>query len=139
MRVRIVAVGTRMPGWVTQAYEDYIRRLRSQLRIDLVELPVGKNKNDEGKRLLERVGELLALFDHDPGVVPAPDDLHREWRFGIAFFDFLYVALLHLRNLPVEGRLPRMAQPGLAIDGQSFLRQRPDVLLAGRSDDRPDR
>jgi 23S rRNA (pseudouridine1915-N3)-methyltransferase len=66
VRVRIVAVGTRMPGWVTQAYEDYVRRLRPQLRIDLVELPIGKNKNEEGKRLLERVREdyLVALDEH---------------------------------------------------------------------------
>jgi hypothetical protein len=66
VRVRIVAVGTRMPGWVTQAYEDYIRRLRPQFRVDLVELAIGKNKNDEGKRLLEKVRDdyLVALDEH---------------------------------------------------------------------------
>ncbi len=66
MRVRIVAVGTRMPEWVTQAYEDYTRRLRSAMRIDLDELAVGKNKADEEKRLLERVGDdyLVALDEH---------------------------------------------------------------------------
>ncbi len=63
MRVRIVAIGTRMPAWVTAAYEDYTRRLRSSLRIDLEELPVGRGKADEQKRLLERIGEdyLVAL------------------------------------------------------------------------------
>jgi 23S rRNA (pseudouridine1915-N3)-methyltransferase len=66
VRVRIVAVGTRMPGWVTQAYEDYVRRLRPQFRVDLVELAIGKNKNDEGKRLLEKVRDdyLVALDEH---------------------------------------------------------------------------
>ena len=51
-----------MPAWVTQAYEDYTRRLRSQVRIDLDELEV-KNKADEEKRLIERVGDdyLVAL------------------------------------------------------------------------------
>ena len=55
-----------MPAWVTQAYEDYTRRLRSSMRIDLEELPVGKNKADEEKRLLERVGDdyLVALDEH---------------------------------------------------------------------------
>jgi 23S rRNA (pseudouridine1915-N3)-methyltransferase len=63
VRVRIVAVGTRMPGWVTAAYEDYTRRLRSAMRIDLEELAIGKSKADEGKRILERVGDdfLVAL------------------------------------------------------------------------------
>ena len=63
MRVRIVAIGTRMPGWVTTAYDDYTRRLRSSLRVDLDELPVGKGKADEEKKLIERVGDdyLVAL------------------------------------------------------------------------------
>ena len=39
-----------MPEWVTQAYEDYTRRLRSSMRVDLEELPVGKNKTEEEKR-----------------------------------------------------------------------------------------
>ena len=66
MRVRIVAVGTRMPEWVATAYEDYTRRLRSSMRVDLEELPVGKNKAEEEKRLLERVGDdyLVALDEH---------------------------------------------------------------------------
>lgn len=55
-----------MPGWVTQAYEDYTRRLRTSLRIDLEELPVGKSKTEEEKRLLERAGDdyLAALDEH---------------------------------------------------------------------------
>ena len=55
-----------MPEWVTQAYEDYTRRMRSTMRIDLEELPVGKNKTDEEKRFLERVGDdyVVALDEH---------------------------------------------------------------------------
>ena len=63
MRVRILAVGTRMPEWVTTAYEDYMRRMRAGLRVDLEEIRVGRLKADEEKRLLERVGDdyLVAL------------------------------------------------------------------------------
>jgi 23S rRNA (pseudouridine1915-N3)-methyltransferase len=63
MRVRILAVGTRMPEWVTTAYEDYTRRMRKDMRIDLEEIPVGRAKSDEEKRLLERIGDdyLVAL------------------------------------------------------------------------------
>ena len=55
-----------MPEWVTTAYEDYTRRLRSSMRIDLEELPVGKNKTEEEKRFLERVGDdyVVALDEH---------------------------------------------------------------------------
>ena len=63
MRVRILAVGTRMPEWVTTAYEDYTRRMRKDMRVDLEEVPVGRASADEEKRLLERVGDdyLVAL------------------------------------------------------------------------------
>jgi len=66
VRVRILAVGTRMPGWVTTAYEDYARRLRSTMRVDLEELPVGKSKAEEEKRFLDRVGDdyVVALDEH---------------------------------------------------------------------------
>jgi 23S rRNA (pseudouridine1915-N3)-methyltransferase len=66
VRVRIVAVGTRMPGWVAEAYEDYTRRLRSAMRVDLEELPVGKSKAEEDKRFLERVADdyVVALDEH---------------------------------------------------------------------------
>lgn len=55
-----------MPAWVSTAYEDYTRRLRSAMRIDLEELPVGRNKDDEEKRFLERVGDdyVVALDEH---------------------------------------------------------------------------
>jgi len=63
MRVRILAVGTRMPEWVTTAYEEYTRRMRGAMRIDLEEIPVGRAKADEEKKLLERIGDdyLVAL------------------------------------------------------------------------------
>jgi 23S rRNA (pseudouridine1915-N3)-methyltransferase len=55
-----------MPGWVTTAYEDYARRLRSSMRVDLEELPVGKSKADEEKRFLDRLGDdyVVALDEH---------------------------------------------------------------------------
>jgi len=55
-----------MPEWVTQAYDDYTRRMRSSMRIDLEELPVGKSKAEEEKRFLERVGDdyVAALDEH---------------------------------------------------------------------------
>ncbi len=65
MRVRILAVGTRMPAWVSTAYDDYARRLRSAMRIDLEELRV-RNKADEERRFLERIGDdfVVALDEH---------------------------------------------------------------------------
>ncbi len=59
-----------MPEWVSTAYEEYTRRLNSSLRVELEELPQGKDKArakaDEEKRLLERAGDdyLVALDEH---------------------------------------------------------------------------
>jgi 23S rRNA (pseudouridine1915-N3)-methyltransferase len=52
-----------MPEWVSTAYEDYTRRLRAGMRVDLEEVPVGRARSDEEKRLLDRIGDdyLVAL------------------------------------------------------------------------------
>ena len=42
MRVRLIAVGSRMPKWVREAYEDYITRLGSGLKLSLVEIEPGQ-------------------------------------------------------------------------------------------------
>jgi 23S rRNA (pseudouridine1915-N3)-methyltransferase len=41
VRVRLIAVGSRMPKWVREAYEDYIKRLSSTLKVSLVEIEPG--------------------------------------------------------------------------------------------------
>ena len=46
MRVRLIAVGTKMPKWVTEGYEEYAKRLPIDFALELVELPMsprGKN------------------------------------------------------------------------------------------------
>src|SRR3954470_1926932 len=54
-----------MPGWVSTAYDDYTRRLRSSMRIDLEELQV-RSTAEEEKKLLERLGDdyVIALDEH---------------------------------------------------------------------------
>jgi 23S rRNA (pseudouridine1915-N3)-methyltransferase len=42
VRVRLIAVGSRMPKWVREAYEDYITRLGSGLKVSLVEIEPGQ-------------------------------------------------------------------------------------------------
>jgi 23S rRNA (pseudouridine1915-N3)-methyltransferase len=60
MRVALVAVGQRMPGWVTEGFTEYTKRLRPRLPLELVEIPAAKRGSgdleramgEEGKRLL---------------------------------------------------------------------------------------
>lgn len=70
MRVRVIAIGTRMPAWVATGWTEYTRRIASSMRVELEELPQARDKArakaDEEKRLLERVGSdyLVALDEH---------------------------------------------------------------------------
>lgn len=41
MKVLIIAVGTKMPGWVQAGYDEYAKRLPRELLPQLVELPLG--------------------------------------------------------------------------------------------------
>jgi 23S rRNA (pseudouridine1915-N3)-methyltransferase len=42
MRIRIIAVGERMPRWVDEVVADYTRRLAGSLKVALVEVPAGQ-------------------------------------------------------------------------------------------------
>lgn len=76
MRIHLIAVGQRMPDWVTMAYQDFAKRLPNEYRINLVELAAGKRgKNadiaraiaDEGKRMLDALPRdclVIALDEH---------------------------------------------------------------------------
>lgn len=61
MRVRLVAIGTRVPPWVTQGYQEYAGRMPRECRMELRELAPGRRSRSagperaiatEGKRLL---------------------------------------------------------------------------------------
>ena len=60
MKIHIIAIGTKMPDWVTKAYTDYAQRLPPKCSLHLKEIPAekrGKNsavasiKNKEAKKL----------------------------------------------------------------------------------------
>ncbi|WP_029921845.1 23S rRNA (pseudouridine(1915)-N(3))-methyltransferase RlmH [Nevskia soli] len=60
MRVRLIAVGTRMPAWVEAGFTEYAQRLPRELRLELVEVPVeARGKNADIARLREAEGEKM--------------------------------------------------------------------------------
>jgi 23S rRNA (pseudouridine1915-N3)-methyltransferase len=61
MRVRVIAVGTRLPAWVRAACDEYLTRLAPALGVSVLEIAAGvraaggaahKAKTEEGARLL---------------------------------------------------------------------------------------
>ena len=53
-----------MPAWIQEGFNEYVRRMPPEIRVELAELKPGKSKADEGRGLLEALPDgatLLAL------------------------------------------------------------------------------
>ena len=48
MKITLIAVGTKMPAWVTTGFEEYQRRFPKDMPFELIEIPAGKlDPNEE--------------------------------------------------------------------------------------------
>lgn len=73
MKIRLLAIGQKMPSWVEAGYQEYAARMPPECRLELVELPLasrGKSKplertiREEGEKLLAALsGEMLIALD----------------------------------------------------------------------------
>src|SRR6478609_5860139 len=60
MRIRIIAVGTKMPDWVEQGYAEYAKRMPRDCVVEMVELPLAqRSKNSDIAKAMEKEGELM--------------------------------------------------------------------------------
>lgn len=64
MHIRIVAIGNKMPSWVTDGYEEYAKRFPPSCQIKLIEIPPEKRSKQadidkitflEGQKLLSQM------------------------------------------------------------------------------------
>ncbi|MBA2408398.1 MAG: 23S rRNA (pseudouridine(1915)-N(3))-methyltransferase RlmH [Gammaproteobacteria bacterium] len=80
MRVRLLAVGTRMPDWINAGVHDYARRLPRQWAFAVTEVPVSRRRPPEPDRCRTDEGErLMAALYGDTHVV-ALDERGSHWR-----------------------------------------------------------
>lgn len=93
MRIRLLAVGRRMPAWVSAGFDDYARRLPHECRLELVEIAPGsrsgKNNDsaravaDEDRRMAAAIGadaDVIALsVDGKPWSTEQLADCMRDW------------------------------------------------------------
>ena len=60
MRIKLIAVGSRMPRWVEDGWQEYAKRLPPELALDLVEIPLTtRGKNADVARLIRQEGEAM--------------------------------------------------------------------------------
>jgi len=59
MRMRLLAAGTRMPGWVEAGFNDYAARLRGDYRLELTEIALGERGGGDVRRAVEAEGKRM--------------------------------------------------------------------------------
>jgi len=70
VKLRLVAVGTRLPDWVTAGFAEYARRLPRTMPLQLVEVPATNRRNQSlGQIRGEEAAKLLAQVAADDWVV----------------------------------------------------------------------
>ncbi|NVJ59692.1 MAG: 23S rRNA (pseudouridine(1915)-N(3))-methyltransferase RlmH [Gammaproteobacteria bacterium] len=80
MIIRLIAVGQKMPAWVTTAYEEYARRLPHECHLELIEIPTAKRgKQADIKRIMSKEAELIKQAIHSGDWVVALDVKGKNW------------------------------------------------------------
>jgi 23S rRNA (pseudouridine1915-N3)-methyltransferase len=60
MKIRLLAVGGKMPDWVTQGFVEYSKRLPNEMSLELVELPLGhRGKSADKARAIRQEGDAM--------------------------------------------------------------------------------
>ncbi len=60
MRIHLIAVGNRMPGWVETGYAEYAKRMPRECTLELIEIAAGRRtKGSDIDRLLRDEGERM--------------------------------------------------------------------------------
>lgn len=80
MRIRIIAVGTKMPDWVEQGYAEYAKRMPRECVVEMLELPLAqRGKNTDIAKAMEKEGEaMLAAIGKGEQVI-ALDVKGKSW------------------------------------------------------------
>ena len=60
MRILVIAVGNRMPAFVTMGFQEYQKRFPREMSLELVEIPMGhRGKNADVEKLTAQEGRLM--------------------------------------------------------------------------------
>ena len=68
-RLRLLAVGTRMPSWVQEGFEEYRKRLPRDCALELREIPLARRGADTARAVQEEGDALLEALTGDEFVV----------------------------------------------------------------------
>ncbi len=80
MHIRILAIGTKMPSWISEGFAEYAKRFPPSCTLDLIEIPAEKRtKNSDIPRLIVREGEKILSTIKPGNRVIALDVKGKSW------------------------------------------------------------
>ncbi len=80
MQVRIITIGQRMPAWVEQGCNEYLKRMPREVQVDLVELPLPNRKtNTSVVSLQEQEAKALSGKIQSGDHTIALDERGKQW------------------------------------------------------------
>ena len=80
MKIKLIAVGTKMPVWVETAFTTYSQRLPKDCSLELIEIPVAKrSKNQLADKWKEKEGQLILKVIERSDWVIALDVKGQNW------------------------------------------------------------
>ncbi|MGD8483933.1 MAG: 23S rRNA (pseudouridine(1915)-N(3))-methyltransferase RlmH [Thioalkalispiraceae bacterium] len=80
MQIHLIAMGQRMPAWVNQGVDEFIKRMPPECRIKVVEIPASKRtKSSDLKRLMQQEGEKMLSAIPKGALLVALDVNGKHW------------------------------------------------------------
>lgn len=80
MKIKIIAVGTKMPVWVETAFNAYAQRLPRDCCLELIEIPAAKRtRNQLANKWMQKEGELILKSIDSSDWVVALDVEGQNW------------------------------------------------------------
>jgi len=79
MKLKLLAVGTRMPDWVESGCNEYSKRMPPELRIETIEIALGnRGKNQPASKAIEKESQALLKAIGEQDFVVALDVIGRS-------------------------------------------------------------
>jgi len=80
MNIYVIAVGVKMPGWVSQGVDEYLRRMPNECRVKFIELPLGqRTKSANVKQAMQQEEKSILAAIPDNAYVIALDVKAKIW------------------------------------------------------------
>lgn len=83
MKIKLIAVGSKMPDWVEKGFSTYSQRMPKDCSLELIEIPAAKrSKNQQANIWMEKEGELILKAIDKSDWVVALDVKGKNWSTG---------------------------------------------------------